>query len=95
MGAGYVGLTTGICLASVGHKIIIYEVDETKIQKLEEGKLPFFEPGLDQLLDKVISSENLRLSNSVKELVLNSDGCFVCVGTPSCPNKSIDLSQIT
>ncbi len=93
IGSGYVGLTTGICLASLNHKIFIHDVDREKLKKIEEQKLPFFERGLQEILAKVISSEKLIPENNLDNLVRETDGCFICVGTPT-KNNSIDLSQI-
>ena len=93
IGSGYVGLTTGICLASLGHKIFIYDLDNGKLKKIGERKLPFFEKGLQEVLDTVISSRGLVPENDLDNLVKETDGCFICVGTPT-KNDSIDLSQI-
>jgi UDPglucose 6-dehydrogenase len=93
IGAGYVGLTTGICLASLKHKISIFDLDEEKLKKIRERKLPFFEKGLEEILEKVISTGDLIPQNDVNELVNQTDGCFICVGTPT-KNNTIDLTQI-
>ena len=93
IGSGYVGLTTGICLASLKHQIFIYDLDEEKLGKIREGKLPFFERGLGEILEKVIFSKELVPESNLDNLVKETDGCFVCVGTPT-KNNSIDLSQI-
>ena len=93
VGAGYVGLTTGICLASLKHKISIFDLDEEKLKKIRERKLPFFEKGLEEILEKVISTGDLSPQNDVNELVNQTDGCFICVGTPT-KNNTIDLTQI-
>ena len=93
IGAGYVGLTTGICLASLRHQIFIYDLDEEKLNKIKEKKLPFFERGLQEILDRVISSNELVPQNNLDNLVKETDGCFICVGTPT-KNNSIDLTQI-
>ena len=93
IGSGYVGLTTGICLASLKHQIFIYDVDEKKLGEILEGKLPFFERGLGEILEKVSSTEEFRPQNNLDDLIRETDGCFVCVGTPT-KNNSIDLSQI-
>ena len=63
IGAGYVGLTTGICLASLKHKISIFDLDEEKLKKIRERKLPFFEKGLEEILEKVISTGDLIPQN--------------------------------
>ncbi len=94
IGAGYVGLTTGICLSSLGHKITVYDLVDEKIKLISEKKLPFYEKGLEELLDKTISSQNLIPTSNIDEMIKNTDGCFICVGTPSQQNNSIDLSQV-
>ena len=93
MGAGYVGLTTAICLASMKHEISVFDTDDEKIKSVNRKKMPFFEPGLEELLDVNVSKKNLQGSNDLNALVQNTEGCFVCVGTPT-QNNSIDLSQI-
>lgn len=94
IGAGYVGLTTGICLSSLGHKITVYDLVKEKIQMISEKKLPFYEKDLQELLDKTISSGTLIPTSDIDELIKNTEGCFICVGTPSLKNNSIDLSQV-
>ena len=93
IGAGYVGLTTGICLASLKHKISIFDMDKHKLEQIQEAKLPFYEKGLQDMLEKVISSDNLIPHENLDNLVKETDGCFICVGTPT-KNNSIDLTQI-
>jgi len=93
MGAGYVGLTTAICLASIGHKTVIYDISQEKIGSLKNKNIPFQENGLDEIFEKVIDSENLIICESLDELVKLTDGCFVAVGTPTV-NDAIDLSQV-
>lgn len=93
IGAGYVGITTGICLANLGHHIHVYDVDNEKIKKLQNKILPFFELGLQEILEKVIDSKFLTVSNNLNDIIQNTEGCFICVGTPTKENK-IDLTQI-
>ena len=93
IGAGYVGLTTAICLASMKHEISVFDIDDEKIKYINEKKMPFFEPGLKELLDVNVSKKKLEGSSDLNALVKNTEGCFVCVGTPT-KNNSIDLSQI-
>ena len=94
IGAGYVGITTGICLADIGHRIHVYDIDEQKISQLQNKKMPFFESGLQNLLEKVIDTKSLTISSNLDEIIQNTDGCFICVGTPTTQGK-IDLTQIT
>ena len=93
IGVGYVGLSTAICLASMKHKISVFDINEEKIKRIREKKLPFFEKGLQEILENVISSRNLIPVKNLNELVDNTEGCFICVGTPTKSN-SIDLTQI-
>ncbi len=93
IGAGYVGLTTAICLASIGHKTVIFDISQEKIQSLKNKNIPFQENGLDEIFQKVIDSKNLIICESLDELVKLTDGCFVAVGTPTI-NDAIDLSQV-
>ena len=93
IGAGYVGLTTAICLASMKHEISIFDIDNEKIKCISEKKMPFYETGLEELLEVNVSKKNLRTADDLNTLVQNTEGCFICVGTPT-KNNSIDLSQI-
>lgn len=94
VGAGYVGLTTGICLATLKHKIMIYDKDLKKIAKIKNKNMPFYEQGLQNLLEETISNGCLCTTENINELVKNTDGCFICVGTPANENNSIDLTQV-
>ncbi len=94
IGSGYVGLTTGICLASIGHHMTIYDIHKEKLKEIQAKKMPFYEKGLQKELETVVDSGNLGITYSVQDMVENSDGCFVCVGTPSKKDNSIDLTQI-
>jgi len=94
IGAGYVGLTTAICLSSIRHSITIFDIDKNIISSLKNKKIPFYEPDLQELMDSVISSGRLHTADSIDKVVRNTNGVFVCVGTPSKPDGSIDISQI-
>lgn len=94
MGCGYVGLTTGICLSSIGHITYIYDIDHEKLKTIKKKKMPFYESGLEELLIKSIDKGNLKVNESLDEFVKNTDCCFICVGTPSNNNGTINLQQI-
>ena len=94
VGCGPVGLTTGICLASIGHKISLFDTHKAKLEKVREKQLPFFEPGLEELLEENSKEDKIFVRESIKNLVEETDGCFICVGTPSKENDSIDLRQV-
>ena len=90
IGTGYVGLTTALCLAYLGHKIICVDKDENKIKKLKKGIIPIYEPGLDELLKKY--RRNIEFSINAKKAVENSEIIFIAVGTPSTKYGDIDMT---
>lgn len=94
VGAGYVGLTWAAVLASLDHKVFLVENNQEKLAKLKRGQAPFFEPGLEPLLKKGIKSKRLCLFSSLKNLREKPALVFICVGTPSQKDGSIDLSYV-
>lgn len=94
IGAGYVGLVTGACLAELGHTVLCTDNDAAKIDVLESGKLPIFEPGLDAIVAKNRSQGRLSFSAQPAQAVAQGDAIFICVGTPPLPNGDADLSSI-
>ena len=90
VGTGYVGLTTGVALSSLGHKVICIDKDESKIEKLKRGDIPIYEPGLDDLLNAYKS--NIKFTSKLSKAVRESQVIFICVGTPSREDGSIDMS---
>jgi len=93
-GLGYVGLTTAACLASRGFKVICYDVDEAKVDAVNSGRAPFFEPKLDELLRRAVREGNLRVVKNPESTILNSEVTFITVGTPSRDDGSIDLTYV-
>ena len=94
MGTGYVGLVTGATLSDAGHQVTCLDIIEEKINELNQGKSPIFEPGLEELIKKGIQTKTLRGSTDIENCVRESDVTFICVGTPSNKNGSIDLNYI-
>jgi UDPglucose 6-dehydrogenase len=94
IGTGYVGLVTGAGLADFGMKVTCVDVDESKIKRLKKGQIPFYEPGLDDLVKKNLKAERLFFTTDFAKTVKNSLVIFICVGTPPLPDGSADLSQI-
>jgi UDPglucose 6-dehydrogenase len=94
IGSGYVGLVTGACLADVGHNVICVDNDMTKVEALKAGKIPIYEPGLEEVIHRNVSAHRLRFSGSVQEAVDNSQIIFIAVPTPQRPNGDADLSYI-
>ena len=90
IGTGYVGLTTGVCLAYLGHKIVCVDKDKSKIQKLKKGVIPIYEPGLDEILKKY--QKSIEFTTDLKNALNKSEIVFICVGTPSKKDGSIDLT---
>ncbi|MDO8873738.1 MAG: UDP-glucose/GDP-mannose dehydrogenase family protein [Methanoregula sp.] len=92
IGTGYVGAVTGACLAELGHDIIFVGRDTKKLDLIQSGKSPIYEPGLDQLLEKNITriSTTVDLPDAIQKTALT----FICVGTPSNDDGSIDLDQV-
>jgi UDPglucose 6-dehydrogenase len=94
MGTGYVGLVTGATLADSGNKVVCLDLIENKITDLNNGISPIFEPGLHDLIKSGLKSKNLRGSIDIENCIRESDLTFICVGTPSNKDGSIDLTYI-
>jgi hypothetical protein len=93
-GVGYVGCVTAACLAREGHCVIGVDVDPFKVQSINEGRSPFFEPGLDELVCDMVTSGRLRATVDHADAVRNSDIALICVGTPTNSNGSIRLEYL-
>ena len=95
IGTGYVGLVSGVCFADLGNEVICVDKDINKINLLQEGKIPIYEPGLSELVIKNLKNKRLKFSTDLKKSIRDSDIIFICVGTPTKKgNSSADLSQI-
>ena len=94
IGTGYVGLVTGACFAEFGVKSVCVDRDEARIRMLEEGQIPFFEPGLAELVQKNRDEDRLRFSTDVKSVIESSRVIFIAVGTPQRGDGSADLSYV-
>jgi len=93
-GLGYVGLTFAVCLADSGFQVLGYDVDEEKIREISNGKAPFYEPGLNNLIKRTVSSGKLRLVSDPVEAAADSDIIFITVGTPERSDGSVDLTHV-
>lgn len=93
VGTGYVGLVTGISLATMDHKVTCIDIDKERVSAIQNGKSPFFEPGVDEVLNEVIKRGLLSATTSLEDAVIESDVVIVAVGTPTVDNR-IDLSAI-
>src|ERR1043166_3819089 len=94
IGSGYVGLVTGACFADVGHNVIGVDNDPKKVEALQAGKIPIYEPGLEEVVHRNVSAHRLRFSGSIQDGVENSQIVFIAVPTPQQPDGSVDLSYI-
>ena len=90
IGTGYVGSTTGVAFAFLGNKVICMDKDKEKINNLNKGIIPIYEPGLEEMLNKV--KNNIIFTSDIEYAVKKSDVIFICVGTPSREDGSIDMS---
>jgi len=94
IGSGYVGLVTGACFADVGHNVICVDNDEEKIKTLQAGRIPIYEPGLEEIVHRNVSAHRLHFSSSIREGVDKSQIIFIAVPTPPQANGDVDLSFI-
>jgi UDPglucose 6-dehydrogenase len=92
IGSGYVGLVTGACFADVGHNVICVDNDLEKVKLLQGGKVPIYEPGLEEVIHRNVSAQRLRFSDSIRDGVDNSQIIFIAVPTPQQANGDVDLS---
>ena len=94
IGTGYVGLVSGACLAEVGNDVLCFDVDSKKIQILEKGKLPIFEPGLQEMVLRNVKAGRLHFTTSVEKAVQHGTIQFIAVGTPPDEDGSADLQHV-
>ncbi|GAB1641241.1 UDP-glucose dehydrogenase family protein [Krasilnikovia sp. MM14-A1259] len=92
VGTGYVGLTTGVCLAYLGHEVTCVDLDEAKVESLRAGRSPIYEPHMDELLAE--AAERLRFTTEYAEGVPGADVVFIAVQTPSLPDGNPDLRHL-
>jgi GDP-mannose 6-dehydrogenase len=93
-GTGYVGCTSLVCLAELGHEVLGIDVSESKVRLINEGLSPILEPGVDELIAKHLRGGRLRASLDIGEAARWADLALVCVGTPSTPHGAIDTSFV-
>jgi UDPglucose 6-dehydrogenase len=93
-GSGYVGLVTGACLADAGNQVVCVDVDAAKVELLNEGGLPIYEPGLDTVVAQSRAANRLAFTTDVAEGVEHGEVIFVAVGTPPDENGSADLKYV-
>jgi UDPglucose 6-dehydrogenase len=95
IGTGYVGLVSGVCFSDLGNDVICVDKDQDKINNLQKGVIPIYEPGLEELVRKNYKNKKLKFSTDLDNSIKKSDIVFICVGTPTKKNGiGADLSQI-
>ena len=94
VGLGYVGCVTAACLSSLGHKVMGVDRDQHKIDNVLAGRAPFFEPGLEEIVQENVSAGRLRATTSLAEAVGSAEIALICVGTPSEKNGNLGLDQL-
>ncbi|MEO0019459.1 MAG: UDP-glucose/GDP-mannose dehydrogenase family protein [candidate division WOR-3 bacterium] len=94
IGTGYVGLTSGACLAKIGHRVICVDNDEEKITVLNRGGIPIYEPGLREVIDEAVRANRLSFTTNISQAVKESEVCFICVGTPPLESGEPDLTYV-
>ncbi len=94
IGSGYVGLVTGACLAEIGHDVVCADNDKSKIDTLDAGGVPIYEPGLDKVIARARKEKRISFSANPAETIDACEAIFICVGTPPLPSGDADLSAI-
>ena len=94
IGSGYVGLVSGACFAEVGHNVICVDNDQRKVDALQAGRIPIYEPGLEEVVQRNVAAGRLRFTASIEDGVDHSEVVFIAVPTPPHADGSVDLSYI-
>lgn len=94
IGSGYVGLVTGACFASLGHNVVCVDNDPEKIRSLKAGKVPFYEPGLHEMVTDNVAVGRLSFTTEISSVVNRCEVIFICVSTPSKVDGAADLDSV-
>lgn len=95
IGAGYVGLVSGICLADLGHEVVCVDKNIERVRALDAGRVPIYEPGLEEMMKRNVAAGRLQFSGDMAEAVRGAAAVFICVGTPEDPETGrADLSFV-
>lgn len=94
IGTGYVGLVTGVCFAEMGNDVCLMDIDEAKINSLIDGKVPIYEPGLEQMMARNVAEKRLTFTTDLEYTIERSLINFIAVGTPPDEDGNADLSQV-
>lgn len=93
-GLGYVGCVSAACMADMGHRVLGIDRDETKVRCIRQGRAPFYEPGLETILQRTVAAQRLSATMDVNEALAEAEIALICVGTPSERNGNLSLDQL-
>ena len=94
VGVGYVGLVTGACLAHLGHRVTCVDKDKEKVRTLEHGRIPIYEPHLEEMVSQGVEEECLSFTTELSGVIAEADVVFIAVDTPQDEDGSADLSSV-
>ena len=94
IGAGYVGLVSAVCFADLGHNVVCIDVDAKKIEMLNRGEVPIYEPGLSTLIERNVAAERLQFTMDMAHAVAHAQLQFIAVGTPPDEDGAADLQYV-
>ena len=94
IGSGYVGLVAGACFSDSGNDVTCVDIDKSKIDGLNKGIIPIYEPGLEQLIAKNVEEERLYFTTDIEAAIKKAGICFIAVGTPPGEDGSADLKYV-
>ena len=94
VGVGYVGIITAACFADLGNKVVALDIDQEKIAGLKKGKMPIYESGLKDLIDRNVEANRIRFTTSYEEGLKDAEFVFIAVGTPSGVDGEADLQYV-
>src|SRR5215208_4076293 len=94
VGAGYVGIVTGACLAHIGHRVVCADKNEVRVTSLKEGRIPIYEPGLEELVAGCARRGRLRFTTDLSKMIGEADILFIAVDTPQGADGSADLTSV-
>src|SRR5215204_6346814 len=94
LGLGYVGCVTAACFSKLGHKVVGVDPDSFKVQSVNEGTAPFYEPGLEEIVRESRAAGTLSATTSLEDALYDADVAMICVGTPSERNGNLSLTTL-